>query len=181
MDAPEPTFVEKVELLHRALADGAVRHAFGGALALAYYTHDPRATADVDLNISLTADRAAAVFSLLPPFVTWTDDDVARTAADEQIRLWWGRTPIDLFFRASVFHDGVAERTRWHPFASTSLPFLAADDLAVFKALFDRPKDWLDIAEMQAAGSIDPIAVADTVRSLVGDDQRVDRLIELNG
>lgn len=181
MDAPEPTFVEKVESLHRALADGAVRHAFGGALALAYYTHDPRATADVDLNISLTADRAAAVFSLLPSGVAWTDTDVTRTAADEQVRLWWGRTPVDLFFRASPFHDGVAERTRWHPFASTSLPFLAADDLAVFKALFDRPKDWLDIAEMQTAGSIDLVGIAATVRSLVGDDPRVDRLLDLNG
>lgn len=67
------------------------------------------------------------------------------------------------------------------PSHRTTLPFLAADGLAVFKALFDRPKDWLDIAEMQAAGSIDLVAIADTARSLVGDDPRVDRLIELTG
>ena len=28
------------------------------------------------------------------------------------------------------------------------LPILSAEDLAIFKVLFDRPKDWVDVAEM---------------------------------
>jgi hypothetical protein len=172
----EPPLVEKVILLDQALTEHEIRHAFGGALALAYYTLDPRATADIDVNVSVEAADAQRVFEALPRGVEWTEDDVDSVAADEQIRLWWGRNPIDLFFRASSFHDGVAERTRVHPFASTSLPFLDAGDLAVFKALFDRPKDWLDIAAMADARAINPDAVADVLAGLVGDDERVERL-----
>ena len=95
------------------------------------------------------------------------------------MRLWWGRNPVDLFFRASTFHDGVAERVEFHPFASTQLPFLAAADLAVFKTLFDRPKDWVDIESMRQARAIDVAAVAEVVRSLVGDDDRVSLLLAL--
>ena len=55
--------------------------------------------------------------------------------------------------------DGVAERAEMRPFATRQLPFLAANDLAVLKALFDRPKDWLDIAAKADAGSVDFDAV----------------------
>ena len=67
----------------------------------------------------------------------------------------------------------------FHPFASTQPPFLAAADLAVFKTLFDRPKDWVDIESMRQARAIDVVAVAEVVRSLVGDDDRVNRLLAL--
>jgi hypothetical protein len=32
--------------------------------------------------------------------------------------------------------------------ASDSIPILDAEDLVIFKVLFDRPKDWSDIAEV---------------------------------
>jgi hypothetical protein len=177
----EPSLVEKVILLDQALSEREIRHAFGGALALAYYTHDPRATADIDVNVSVEAADARRIFEALPGGIEWSEGDIAAVAADEQVRLWWGRNPVDLFFRASSFHDDVADRARLHPFASTSLPFLDAGDLAVFKALFDRPKDWVDIAAMADADAIDPDAVADALATLVGDDERVDRLRALGG
>ena len=66
------------------------------------------------------------------------------------------------------------------PFAGVSLPFVGADDLAVLKSLFDRPKDWLDIAAMLSAGSIDVAVVADRIAAIVGeDDDRLRRLAEL--
>lgn len=40
---------------------------------------------------------------------------------------------------------------------------LSAEDLAVFKSLFDRPKDWLDIAAMADSGSLDVRIVADVL------------------
>lgn len=179
MGEAEPALVDKVITLHDALETHDVRHAFGGALALAYYTHDPRTTADIDVNVSLSAAAAHHLLGHLPSGIAWSDADVARTKEDEQVRLWWGRTPVDLFFRASSFHDGVADRAQWHEFGPTTLPFLAADDLAVFKALFDRPKDWLDIAAMVAAGSVDLESVIGSVHTLIGDDTRVHRLGEL--
>lgn len=132
------------------------------------------------MNVSVRADGAERVFAGLPDGVAWSRTDVERSHIDEQIRLWWGRPPVDVFFRASEFHDGVAARAVLQPFGSGRLPFLAATDLAVFKSLFDRPKDWLDIAAMAEACAIDVSDVADTLRSLVGEDERVHHLLAID-
>ena len=179
MTDPEPSLVEKIIEIHSGMEHQGVVHAFGGALALAYYTREPRATADIDLNVSLGAGDALLAFSALPSAVDWDSDDLEHVARDDQVRVWWGRTPIDLFFRASSFHDGVAERTAWMPFADTELPFLSANDLAVFKSLFDRPKDWLDIGAMVESGNLDIGSVAAVLESLIGEDQRVAHLRSL--
>ena len=176
MTDAEPSLVEKILQIHSALALAGIGHAFGGALALAYYTREPRATADIDLNVSLAASEARQALLAMPTDVVWGADDVALVERDEQVRVWWGRTPIDLFFRASSFHDGVAARTAWMPFSDTELPFLSANDLAVFKSLFDRSKDWLDISEMVESGSLDTGSVAAVLESLIGPDARIARL-----
>jgi hypothetical protein len=176
----EPSLVEKVVALHRALANAQIGHAFGGALALAYYTNEPRATADIDLNIELDSTSAAELLQALPPDVSWTNANLDAISVDDQVRLWWGRTPVDLFFRASEFHDEVAQRCVWHKFADTRLPFLSALDLTIFKALFDRPKDWLDIKQMIDAKSVRPFDATNRLRQLLGDDERVHRLVRLD-
>ena len=179
MSGAEPSLVEKVIAVDDSLTLLGVSHAFGGALALAYYTREPRATVDIDVNISVEARDAERVLEGLPDGVEWSPSDLRRVRADEQVRLWWGRTPIDLFFRASDFHDGVEQRVVVHDFGNTQLPFLSALDLAVFKALFDRPKDWLDITAMRDAGAIEIADVAGMLHDLVGDDTRVSHLRSL--
>ena len=176
----EPSLVDKIIEIHAALEGAGVGHAFGGALALAYYTREPRATADIDLNVSLPAVEAHLALSALPAGVEWGSGDVDQVARDDQVRLWWGRTPIDLFFRASAFHDGVATRVTWMPFAETVLPFLSANDLAVFKSLFDRPKDWLDIGAMAESGALDIDSVVTALESLIGPDPRIERIRALD-
>lgn len=181
MNTDEPSLVDKIVALHHAFDAADIVHAFGGALALAYWTSDPRATDDIDVNVALPAGRAAEAFAALPDAVAIPADALRRVAADEQVRLRWGRTPIDLFFRADALHDGVAQRAVLLPFATMQLPFVAADDLAVFKSLFDRPKDWLDIAAMIAAGSVDLDVVCNRVAAVVGeDDERIVRLRALS-
>ena len=175
MTGTEPSLVDKILGVHAALNRAGVGHAFGGALALAYYTHEPRATAYIDVNVELVSGDARAALSALPIGVAWADSDIASIEQNDQVRLWWGRTPIDLFFRASSFHDDVARRTNFLPFADSELPFLSANDLAVFKSLFDRPKDWLDIAAMAESGALGPAATS-TLESLIGVDDRVERL-----
>lgn len=176
MQSTEPSLVDKILILDRAFDDAGIDHAFGGALALAFYTRDPRATADIDVNIALGSTDVGRVFDALPAQVASGPVDVDKVRNDDQVRLWWGRTPIDLFFRASSFHDGVAVRSVRFPLAGSRLPFLAADDLAVFKALFDRPKDWIDIEAMVDAQALDIHVVVDALRSLLGDDRRIDRM-----
>jgi hypothetical protein len=50
----------------------------------------------------------------------------------------------------------------------------------VFKAFFNRTRDWADLEEMLAAETIDPDAVAAVlIRFLGADDERVGRLLAL--
>ena len=63
---------------------------------------------------------------------------------------------------------------------SQRLPFLSCNDLAVFKAFFNRTKDWADLEEMQTAGTLDISRVAQVIIEMLGaDDERVAHLLAL--
>jgi hypothetical protein len=177
------TLVEKVVALHAALEAAAIPHAFGGALALAWCTDEPRGTVDVDLNVLVGPDAAAAALAALPAGVSWSAADLEAIARDGQVRLRWDRTPVDLFFDTTGYHLGLGGRLRREPFGGLeAVPFLGCTDLAVFKAFFDRTKDWADLEAMVAVGSIDVDDVADVVAELLGDDDpRLGRLRSLRG
>lgn len=176
----EPGIVEKILALHAALDRARLPHAFGGALALAWCTQRARGTVDVDVNVFVDSERASEVFDALPAEVTRSDDDLAACVHDGQVRLWWGRTPIDLFTDTTEFHRDVAERVVVHDFAAHAVPFLSCSDLAVFKAFFDRTRDWSDLEEMLAAGTLDvDRALGALVHHLGPDDPRIERLRSL--
>jgi len=68
------------------------------------------------------------------------------------------------------------------PFAGRVVRVLCAEDLAVFKAMFDRPKDWVDIDSMDEAKSLDRyLASARLAGILEPDDPRVARLAGRSG
>ena len=93
------------------------------------------------------------------------------------MRLWWDQTPIDLFLNTTRLHDAAAGRARWESFAGRSIPFLSCQDIAVFKALFNRTKDRADLEEMYAAGTLDISSVtAVLVEYLGASDKRIERL-----
>jgi len=176
------TLPEKIVLVHADLAAAGLRHAFGGALALAWCTGRPRGTVDIDVNVFVGIDDADAVLAALEGDVLVDDAAAEVLAGDGQVRLWLGATPVDIFLDTTPFHRQVGGRIRWEPFAGRELPFLACDDLAVFKAFFDRSRDWADLDDMVAAGSLDVDAVLGVLtRYLGGDDHRIERLRALAG
>lgn len=179
-DTTETGPVERIVELHHMLSAGNVPHAFGGALALAWCTQRARGTIDININLFVSHLRADEVLQHLPADIEVTDADRRAIASEGQTRLWWGQTPVDLFFNTTDFHERVATRTRIERFAGHDIPFLACSDLAVFKAFFDRSQDWVDLENMVAAGTIN---VAETVgeitRHLGADDPRVERLHRL--
>lgn len=67
---------------------------------------------------------------------------------DEQVRVRWEGTPIDLFFAYDALHRSSMERRRRVDFYGDPIHVLSAEDLIVYKATFDRSKDWDDIAGM---------------------------------
>ena len=175
-----PSLAAKIVAIHQALDAAHLPHAFGGALALAWCTQRARGTIDIDVNVFVPAQRAGDLLAALPPEISATDAAVAQLESDGQTRLWWASTPVDVFLDTTPFHAAVGERIRWEPFAGHDIPFLACRDLAVFKAFFDRTKDWADLEEMQTAGTLDVEAVAGVlVHYLRPDDPRVARLLAL--
>lgn len=170
----EPSLPDKVVALGRALQ--GVPHAFGGALALAYYA-EPRATQDIDLNVFVDGSRAAAVLDRLAPLGVVTADAATTASSDGQVRVHWGRTPVDLFFAYDRFHDAARRAARAVPFAGTRISVLAPEHLVVCKVVFDRPKDWVDLDAIVAKGThVDAAEVLRWVGRLVGDeDRRYDR------
>jgi len=149
----EPSLVTKISLVHEALAAGRIDHAFGGALALAYYG-EPRVTIDIDLNVFIPAGDFDRVAAALQPLGVDTAADSGLIARDEQVRTWWGRNPIDLFFAYDPFHDAMAREKRLVEFGDGRIPILSPEHLLVCKVIFDRSKDWIDIEQVLIAETV---------------------------
>lgn len=175
------SLADKIVVIHRAFARAGLAHAFGGALALAWCTERARGTIDIDVNVFVPMADTDVMLAALPAEVVCRAADREQLLTDGQTRLWWGTTPVDLFLDTTPFHSDVGRRVRTEPFNGHEVPFLSCRDLAVFKAFFDRTKDWADLEEMQAAGTLDIEAVAGVlVRYLGPDDPRVARLLSLD-
>ncbi len=174
------TLAQRIEAIDAALAD--IPHAFGGALALAYYA-EPRTTIDIDVNVFIPAARYPEVAEPLGRLGAAVDDPAiaALVRKDGQVRVVWDQTPIDLFFSYDAFHDAAEHARRRVPFAGTTIPILGPDHLIVCKVVFDRPKDWVDVEAMLDLGAtVDAAEVLRWVGRIAGDDDpRYDRIAAL--
>ncbi|MEZ5550928.1 MAG: hypothetical protein R3E82_08570 [Pseudomonadales bacterium] len=172
--------VEKIIHLHERLHQQDIPHAFGGALALAWCTERARGTIDIDVNLLIPAGDWQKAVDALPADVKVTRKDREILKRDGQARVWWDKTPLDLFLNSTGFHAGIESRVRWETIAGKSLPFLSCFDLAVFKAFFNRTRDWADLEEMARAGTLQKELVQATLIGYLGaDDERIGKLTAL--
>jgi hypothetical protein len=167
--------VNKLFAIHDALTAAGLAHAFGGAIALAYCTEEPRGTRDLDLNIFTDSSRARAALGALPAGISVSAADVNAVAREGQTRLWWDDTPIDVFLNNHPFHDAVAGGVTWVPLERREIPVLDCASLVVFKALFNRTRDWADVEAVseQSPGDIEKAAV--TIGEMLGTDDAIYR------
>lgn len=174
------TLSERVVALHEALEAEAVPHAFGGALALAYATLNPRGTDDIDCNVFVAAEDAAPVVAALPSGIRRPRGVAAAIARDGQVRLWWDDTPVDLFFDYAPIHEQAARNARRVEFGDVEIPVLGPVELVVFKVMFDRSIDWADVEAAIEARAVDTAAVRTALAGLLEpDDPRLERLDEV--
>jgi hypothetical protein len=164
---------ERLLAVHDALDGAGIPHAFGGAIALAYCTEEPRGTRDLDVNVFAGPERAADVFAALPAEVAATGADVAAAEREGQVRLWWDDTPVDVFFDVHEFHREAAAGVQDVPFLGRAIPVLGCTALVVFKALYNRTRDWADIEAMLEAGTFDREESLRWVERLLGGDDPV--------
>lgn len=173
------TLPERLVALHRALEEANVPHAFGGAIALAYCTGNPRGTIDIDCNLFVPATDPGAALAALPSAIEVPDGVEAAVARDGQVRLWWDETPVDLFFDYAPIHAQAAAHSRRVPFDGDRIPVLGPIELVVFKVMFDRAQDWVDIEAVLEAGTVDVDAATEALGELLEpDDPRLARLAE---
>ena len=173
---------ERLIAVHTALDAAGLPHAFGGAIALAYCTQEPRGTRDLDVNVFVQVDRSDEVLAALPQGVRVTRAHRDRARRDGQVRLMWAETPVDVFLDTHDFHREVARGVRSVPFETTAIPVLGCEALVSFKAMYNRTKDWADIEAVLAAGAVDSRQVLDDLRAFLGPgDPAVIRLSALSG
>jgi Nucleotidyl transferase AbiEii toxin, Type IV TA system len=171
----------KIVSAHEMLDSMRVPHQFGGAVALAWY-RSPRATTDIDLNVTVAPRDAEPILGALTHLgVAVSRSDRAAIRRDGQARLDWGGSYLDLFFATLELHREMAVRSREVGFGPVQIPILAPEHLIVCKAVFNRPRDWVDIEEMLDWGTkIDEAEVMRWIDEILGtrSDQR-GRLNEL--
>ena len=182
-------FDEKIVAIERALVEGEIPHAFGGANALAYYG-TPRATADIDLNVFVGASRANDVLAALGALgaATGSAKLTGLIERDGQVRVFWEKTPIDLFFAYDALHESSMRRRRVVDFGGDTIHILSAEDLMFYKIVFDREKDWRDVAEMiyAAEGRLDFDYVRSWLTRILSEEEarriaRFERLAKSDG
>jgi hypothetical protein len=156
--------------IHDALTAADLPHAFGGAIALAYCTEEPRGTRDLDVNVFVQPQLAKDVFAALPSGVARSAGELASAEGDGQVRLWWQDTPIDIFLNVHQFHEEVARGVRQVPFSGRVVPVVGCTALAVFKALLSRTKDWADIEEMVEMGEMSLTDVVTWLTQIAGSE-----------
>lgn len=173
-----PLLDTKILSLHRALKQAAIPHAFGGAIALAYYGV-PRGTEDIDLNLFVRSVREPDCLAALQPLGVET---ASPAKAPAHQALWiWDPTPIHAFFSYDPFHDSCRERACWVPFADQEIPILGAEDITLFKILYDRPKDRSEVREVLLCmgEALDVDYLKHWLKRLVGrDDPRLGRFLD---
>jgi hypothetical protein len=156
---------DKVVGLHRSFGEATLPHAFGGAVALAFYA-EPRETSDIDVNVFVPVERWPEVRESLSPLGVTTAIDDGELGREAAIKLEWGGNPIHLFFSCDALHEEMARKVREVDLEGETIPLVAPEHLVIRKTLLNRPKDCRDIEAILAQTSVDQGEIDAWVRRL---------------
>lgn len=170
--------------LARALDERGTEYAIGGAIALGFWGR-PRGTIDVDLTLFLPKDR--------PSEVIWVLQEIgcvlSATSATQSLRehgfcsVEFASWPVDVFVSSSPFYEKAKSRRRRLYLGRDQVFVLDAESLAVFKMMFFREQDLVDIEQMLRVqgADFDRAWVREQIADIFGSlDLRIKRWDELN-
>ncbi|MEQ1502490.1 MAG: hypothetical protein ABMB14_09670 [Myxococcota bacterium] len=174
--------------LARALDDGGVPYAIGGAIAYGLWG-DPRGTYDVDINLFVGREQLDRALDVIEAAGVTLDREAARRADldGDVIVGWCDGLRIDLFTPSIPFSwEAMNTRVRLTgPLGSAA--YLSAEATAVFKLLFFRSKDRVDLEKLVAVqgGDLDAAYVRRWMVDMMGEDdirvQEWDRILTAYG
>jgi hypothetical protein len=167
----------------RAFDLGNVPYAIGGALAYGVWGI-PRATLDIDVNVFVEDIDLQLVVDALAPLGVVVDLQQAQrdSTAEGMFVARFGPYRLDLF-TPSIPFSREAERSRVPvTIEGQVVQFLSAEALAVFKMLFFRPKDIVDLERLLhvQGDKLESTYVRSQLVDMMGDrDARVTKWDEL--
>lgn len=185
---------ELVDVLMRA----DMKCAIGGAIALGFWA-PPRGTKDADLNVFVGEGRYGELLDVLegagctPALdrTAWTAKDrekfLRRCREGEVAVVYKDNMRVDVFVPSIDFYAEAERRVRTVPLRGQLVPVLSAETLSVFKLLFFRDKDLVDLRRLVAhqKAALDHGWVRRHIVDMMGeDDERVaawDRIVRTHG
>ncbi len=145
-----PDVIGAVGHLTATLEAAGIDYAVSGAIALAYWTA-PRATMDIDIALDVGAQEVPALLETLRTAGCVLRSDAAESAQRGDFGARYKGIRIDVFLPLLPLSFDAMQRRVSVPFAQTNIWILSAEDLAVFKLLFGRTKDFADLERLFAA------------------------------
>lgn len=173
MALPERGAAETAQLIADALEQANMPYAIGGALALAI-AGVPRGTLDVDVNVFAAEEFVPEAIRILQRLGIELDptEAVARAQLDGMFVGRWEGMRIDVFLPSIPFAFE-AQRTRIQVTDAEGWSgwFLSAEAIAVFKLLFFRGKDQVDLERLVAVRQeLDHGYIRRWIVDMMGDD-----------
>jgi len=135
--------------LAAALDANNIPYAIGGAHAFGIWG-DPRGTYDVDINLFVNHDELDHALDVIEAEDVELDREAARAAdqSGDVIVGWHGDMRVDLFTPSIPFAWEAMEKAVRIRGPHGEAAFLSAESIAIFKLLFFRPKDLLDVEKL---------------------------------
>jgi hypothetical protein len=175
----DETVTSVVLRLIDVLEPSGLTYAFGGAIALAAWS-EPRATADVDVILWIELEALEPAIELMRSAGVALDSTAASIQAHARGTFsgMAGHVRVDVFVPSIPFYEEARSRRVVTAIAGRDTYVHSAEVLTVFKLLFFRPKDLLDVERMVQVqgGNFDRTFVRTSLVSMLGDgDPRVEK------
>ncbi|MBI2932193.1 MAG: hypothetical protein HYY16_11125 [Planctomycetes bacterium] len=173
--------VDTIHWLEDVLEKLQLRRSYGGAIAYNYYG-PPRLTQDVDVLVLVPDMKAAAFVEALAaagcrhgdrdpqPIELRAVLNDLRSKAHLAVFVCKG-IRVEVFFPWHPFHHRVLDRSPQRDLEGRPIRIHAAEDLIIFKKIFDRPKDIADIKAILLAqkGKLDLERLKSDAQGLLSD------------
>lgn len=171
-----PTIHALEEILDRV----GLRRSYGGAIAYNYYG-PPRLTQDIDLLVLVPDLKTPALLDEMTAhgYLHGHDGrpiDLRAVLSDLRGKAHLAvfkcqGIRVELFVPWHPFHHQVLDRSPERDLEGRRIRIHAAEDLIVFKKIFDRPKDLIDIKGMLLAqrGKLDLVRLRDDAKQFLSD------------
>ncbi|MBA3480226.1 MAG: hypothetical protein H0T51_00290 [Pirellulales bacterium] len=124
-------------------------YAFGGAIALGYWT-EPRGTIDVDVTLYLSVEETRQTIEVLRK----VGADFAEAATNESLaqhgfcRVEFLNRRLDVFLPIATIYEAAKPRRRRVEMGAGQAYIWDAETLCVFKMMFFRRKDLVDVQSL---------------------------------